>query len=63
MLGFCLSLNFFYSKTKHAFEVTSIHIPKTVVRIRMPFSSCDNQRNYINKILRYDNLVSQDANR
>jgi len=47
----------FYSKTKHAFEVTSIHIPKTVVRIRMPFSSCDNQRNYINKILRYDNLI------
>lgn len=48
----------FYSKTKHAFELISMDIPKTVVRIRMPFGSCDSYRNYINKILKYDTLIN-----
>lgn len=48
----------FYSKTKHAFELISESIPKTIVRIRMPFSSCKSQRNYINKILKYDTLIN-----
>lgn len=47
----------FYSKTKHAFELVSDHIPKTTIRIRMPFSSCMNDRNYITKLIKYDTLI------
>jgi len=47
----------FYSKSKHAFEMSTSHLPGTVIRIRMPFSECNSQRNYLMKLLRYSLLI------
>lgn len=49
----------FYSKTKHAAELLMNDLTDTYVfRIRIPFT-CDNtSRNYINKLLGYDTLIS-----
>lgn len=47
-----------YSKTKHACETILDLNYSTVLRIRMPFSSCTSNRNFIMKMLMYDNLVS-----
>ena len=49
----------FYSKTKHAAELLMKDMSDTYVfRIRIPFT-CDNtSRNYINKLLGYDTLIS-----
>lgn len=47
----------FYSKSKHAFEISTSHLPGTVIRIRMPFSGCSSQRNYLMKLLRYHMLI------
>lgn len=47
-----------YSKTKHACETLLDLTYSTVLRIRMPFSSCISDRNFIMKMLKYDNLVS-----
>lgn len=48
----------FYSKTKHAFEVMSKHLPIKILRIRMPFSPDLSNRNYLTKIKNYDNLIN-----
>ena len=47
-----------YSKTKHAGETVLDKNYTTILRIRMPFSSCMSDRNFIMKMLTYDNLVS-----
>ena len=47
-----------YSKTKHAAETILDLNYTTVLRIRMPFSSCLSNRNFIVKMLQYENLVS-----
>ena len=48
-----------YSKTKHAGETVLDKNYTTILRIRMPFSSCMSDRNFIVKMLKYDNLVSR----
>jgi nucleoside-diphosphate-sugar epimerase len=48
----------FYSKTKHACEISLNGSDSYIFRIRMPFSYKSNNRNYINKIIAYDNLIS-----
>jgi dTDP-4-dehydrorhamnose reductase len=48
----------FYSKTKHACELSLKGTKSYIFRIRMPFSEKSSDRNYINKILKYDNLIS-----
>lgn len=48
----------FYSKTKHACELSLKNTSSYIFRIRMPFSYKSSNRNYINKILQYDNLIS-----
>ena len=49
----------FYSKTKHAAELLMNDLTDTYVfRIRIPFTYDNTSRNYINKLLGYDNLVS-----
>ena len=48
----------FYSKSKHACEISLNGSDSYVFRIRMPFSYKSNSRNYINKIIAYDNLIS-----
>jgi len=49
----------FYSKSKHAFELGSTHLHNKIVRVRMPIcNDLDNPRNYLNKIMKYPNLVN-----
>jgi len=48
----------FYSKTKHACELSLKGTKSYIFRIRMPFSEKSSDRNYINKILKYDSLIS-----
>lgn len=47
----------FYSKSKHAFELISKDMSNKIIRIRMPITPDDNPRNYLNKILKYENLI------
>lgn len=48
----------FYSKTKHAFEtVIDIH-RSAVFRVRMPFTNLNEDRNYLTKLLKYNNLIN-----
>lgn len=48
----------FYSKCKHLAEELSNLDSTSFFRIRMPFCNYKSDRNYINKIINYDNLVS-----
>jgi dTDP-4-dehydrorhamnose reductase len=47
----------FYSKTKHAFEVLSKHLPISILRIRMPISGLHDARSYLSKIKKYNTLI------
>tara|TARA_R100000951_G_scaffold50728_3_gene42821 strand:+ start:1712 stop:2626 length:915 start_codon:yes stop_codon:yes gene_type:complete len=46
----------FYSKSKHAYELQAGNYGSTI-RLRMPFTPDTNSRNYLMKILGYDNLI------
>jgi len=46
----------FYSKSKHAYETLAGNYGMTV-RIRMPYCSLTHERSYLNKILKFENLV------
>lgn len=46
----------FYSKTKHAYESLSNY--GCTIRVRMPFNDRLSPRSYLNKILRYNNLIN-----
>lgn len=46
-----------YSKTKHAAEYSLKDLSAYVLRIRMPFCADDHERNFLNKVLKYDNLI------
>lgn len=45
----------FYSKSKHSFEMFNEY--GCIVRVRMPFCDELNDRSYLTKILKYDNLI------
>lgn len=45
----------FYSKSKHAFEIFNDY--GCTVRVRMPFCDKLNERSYLTKILKYNNLI------
>lgn len=49
----------FYSKTKDAFEKLSSHLKRYVFRIRIPFNGVPESKNYLWKLLNYDNLISK----
>lgn len=49
----------YYSKCKHAFETLSKDYNVHIFRIRMPFDGTLHPKNYLNKLLKYDNLISQ----
>jgi len=49
----------FYSKTKDAFEKLSAHLDRYIFRIRIPFNGVPESKNYLWKLLNYDNLISQ----
>jgi len=45
----------FYSRSKHAFELFNNY--GCTIRVRMPFCNELNERSYLTKILKYDNLI------
>jgi len=47
----------FYSKTKHISELITNYVNTSIFRIRIPFTSEINKKNYFIKILNYDNLI------
>lgn len=49
----------FYSKTKDAFEKLSEHLERYIFRIRIPFNGVPESKNYLWKLLNYNNLISQ----
>jgi dTDP-4-dehydrorhamnose reductase len=49
----------FYSKTKDAFEKLSSIYNRYIFRIRIPFNGVPEPKNYLWKILNYNNLISQ----
>jgi 3,5-epimerase/4-reductase len=49
----------FYSKTKDAFEKLSRHMDRYIFRIRIPFTGFVESKNYLYKLLKYDNLISK----
>jgi dTDP-4-dehydrorhamnose reductase len=48
----------FYSKTKDAFEKLSAHLNRYIFRIRIPFNEVPESKNYLSKIINYNNLIS-----
>lgn len=48
----------FYSKTKDAFETFSEKLDRYIFRIRIPFNGVNEPKNYLNKLLKYDTLIS-----
>lgn len=46
-----------YSKTKHACEIALKKSDAYILRIRMPFCHANHERNFLNKVLKYDNLI------
>ena len=56
--GIYNQISSFYSKTKHACELSLKNTNSYIFRIRMPFSQKSSERNYIDKILKYENLIS-----
>lgn len=48
----------FYSKTKHAFETLVDKTRSTILRIRMPVTPLHENKNYLYKLFKYDNLIS-----
>lgn len=55
--GLFSDVSSFYSKSKHAFEIMSKHLAGVILRIRMPIGKDGESRNYLTKILKYDNLI------
>jgi len=49
----------FYSKSKHAFETLSRCFDNKIIRIRMPITPYETQRNYLTKIKNYDNIIDK----
>ena len=49
----------FYSKTKDTFEKLSERLERYIFRIRIPFNGVPEPKNYIWKLLHYDNLISE----
>jgi dTDP-4-dehydrorhamnose reductase len=48
----------FYSKTKDAFEKLSQNMKRYIFRIRIPFNGVCEPKNYLYKLLNYNNLIS-----
>jgi dTDP-4-dehydrorhamnose reductase len=49
----------FYSKTKDSFEKLSARMNRYIFRIRIPFNSVAEPKNYLYKLLNYDSLISK----
>jgi len=49
-----------YSKTKHACEIALKNSNAYILRLRMPFCGDNHERNFFNKILKYNKLINYD---
>lgn len=49
----------FYSKTKDSFEKFTDNFNRFIFRIRIPFNGVPEPKNYLWKLLHYDNLITQ----
>jgi dTDP-4-dehydrorhamnose reductase len=49
----------FYSKTKDCFERLSVSMDRYIFRIRLPFNSVYEQKNYLYKLINYNNITSK----
>lgn len=49
----------FYSKTKNSFERLSSGYDRYILRIRIPFNGIPEPKNYLYKILNYNNLINK----
>ena len=57
--GLYSDISSYYSKTKHACETLVKNLYVYTFRIRMPFEGTVNNKNYLNKLYKYDTLISQ----
>lgn len=57
--GIYSDVSSFYSKTKHACETIIKDLYTYTFRIRMPFDGTPASKNYLNKLIKYDTLISQ----
>lgn len=48
----------FYSKSKHAYETIASKSHSAILRIRMPFTQLKENKNYLYKLFKYDNLIN-----
>lgn len=56
--GIYSDVSSFYSKSKHAFETVINKEKSALLRIRMPFTNIREDKNYLLKILNYNNLIN-----
>ena len=49
----------FYSKMKHSLELTTANLNRYIFRIRIPFTDDRSSKNYLMKLLKYDNLINE----
>lgn len=56
--GIYSGVSSFYSKSKHAFETILNKEKSALLRIRMPYTNLREEKNYLYKILKYDNLIN-----
>jgi UDP-glucose 4,6-dehydratase len=57
--GLYNDMSSYYSKTKHACETLLSGLYAYTFRVRMPFEDTLNSKNYLNKLFKYDTLISQ----
>jgi len=57
--GFYNNQSSYYSQCKHISEMVLSNFRAHILRIRMPFDSTLLPKNYLNKIFKYNNLISQ----
>lgn len=56
--GIYSNVSSFYSKCKHACETILQNCYVYILRIRMPFDGTTNKKNYLNKLFKYNKLIS-----
>lgn len=57
--GIYSDVSSFYSKCKHSFEKIASQYPCYVFRIRIPFNAEKTHKNYLEKLIKYDTLISE----
>lgn len=56
--GLYSNVSSYYSKSKHACETILKNLFAYTLRVRLPFDGTRGRKNYLNKLLNYDNLIN-----